>query len=400
MKLIVNSQLLPMILLIVTAQLICIGCGPKGRAVEVAKAADNPSALLSKNHQIVFGPKSPKLTQLQVEIVTEEIVSVDEITAPGKVEENPNHTSHIALPVPGRVSTVSARIGDFVRVSQPLLTIESPDVDMALSAHLQAMAGVIQSQSAVTKAQADLDRLRDLFAHNAAAQKEVINAATILIQAKASLEQAEAALKQAQRRLAVLRIQPGQFGQQLVVTAPISGKVLEMSVVRGEYRNDVNQPVITIADLSTVWITADVPESSIRFVKVGSAVRIELSAYPGEAFYGKVRQLADVVDTETRTIKVRAEILNRDGRLRPEMFGRIRLLGAQAVKPVVPATSIVEREGEKVVWRETAPGTFERTPVTIGQRSDERIAILTGLKSGDKVVIDGAMLLPEHEARQ
>lgn len=374
---------------------ICTSCGSAPTPVETAKA-DNEQPVKQLQGQVTIPADSPKLKQIQVQPVAQAEVPTEEVTAPGKVEANPNRTSHVSLPVPGRIISVAVRIGDFVREGQPLLTVESPDVDTALSTHLQAMAGVTQAKSAVTKAQADLDRTRDLFAHDAVAHKEVINAEAVLTQSKAGLEQAEASVEQSRRRLDILGVQPGKFGQRMSIHAPISGKVLEMDIVPGEYRNDVSQSVMTIADLSTVWITADVPESSIRLVKGGEPVRIELAAYPGDAFTGKVKQIADLVDPQTRTVKVRAEMLNRDGRLRPEMFGRIRLTGAMGSKPVIPATAVVEGEGQNIVWRELATGKFQKTPITLGERAGDKIAVLTGLKAGERIVVDGVMLLQSN----
>src|SRR5262245_64322214 len=113
-----------------------------------------------------------------------------------------------------------------------------------------------------------------------------------------------------------------------------------MSVANGEYRNDTAAPVITIADLSTVWISADVPESSIRLVQVGSRVDVSFAAYPGEVFRARVARIADTVDPQTRTVKVRAEMDNRQGRFRPEMFGSVRSTSGMRILPVVPAGAV------------------------------------------------------------
>ena len=172
------------------------------------------------------------------------------------------------------------------------------------------------------------------------AKKDLLNAQTMSTQANAAIEQAEAALQQSQRGLEILGLKPGAFGQHVEVKAPVSGKVLEMTIVPGEYRNDTSSPVLTIADLSTVWVTSDVPESSIRMVRKGERVDIELAAYPGEVFHGRVAQIADTVDPETRTIKVRAEVQNLDGRLRPEMFARIRMISGTQQRPVIPVTAV------------------------------------------------------------
>ena len=99
-------------------------------------------------------------------------------------------------------------------------------------------------------------------------------------------------------------------------------KVMEIAVAPGEYRNDTSASLMTIADLSTVWMSASVPETRIRYIEVGEAVRAEFSAYPGEEFRARVMRIADTVDAQTRTIKVDAEIPNPTGRLRPRGLRR------------------------------------------------------------------------------
>ncbi len=374
--------------------LLTAGCQTPPAAPEAAPNATTAPSLPSG--QVRFAAGSPQLAQIKVEPVITAEVPTDEVTSPGKVEANPNRTSHVTLPLAGRIVTVSVKIGDLVQQGQPLLMIDSPDVDAALSAQLQSLAQITQAKSVVTKTQADLERVRDLFSHDAVAKKEVLNAEAMLTQSQASLEQAQAGAQQSRRRLELLGIEPGRFGQKVAVTAPIAGKVLEMNIVPGEYRNDTSAPVMTITDLSTVWITSDVPESSIRLVKLGEAVQIDLAAYPGEKFRGRVKQIADTVDPQTRTIKVRAEMDNPGGRLRPEMFGQIRHVEALENKPVVPASAVIEADSRRVVWRETAPGQFQRTAVTLGGRIGDRVAILSGLKAGDRIVIDGVMLLQSN----
>ena len=110
--------------------------------------------------------------------------------------------------------------------------------------------------------------------------------------------------EQAGRRLDLLGLQREQFGQKIAVKAPISGKVLELTVAPNEYRNDTNASLMTIGDLSHVWVSSDVPETSIRFIKPGEHVDMELQAYPGRVFRARVKRIADTVDPVTRTIKV------------------------------------------------------------------------------------------------
>jgi membrane fusion protein, heavy metal efflux system len=150
---------------------------------------------------------------------------------------------------------------------------------------------------------------------------------------------------------------------------------------------------MTIADLSTVWMAADVPESLIRLVTRGERVEIELSAYPGEVFEARVTRIADMVDAQTRTVRVQAEMRNGSGRFLPEMFGRIRHSETFRKLPVVPVGAVIQGNGRTMVFVEKGPGAFQSVEVETGRRHGDRIPILKGLKAGDRVVVDGAMLL-------
>jgi cobalt-zinc-cadmium efflux system membrane fusion protein len=381
------------LLALVLAAAVCTGCGAKE---ERASANTNvtPNGLTREaDGTIVLPADSPKLQQIHVDVVKLGDVPVGEVVSPGKIEVNPNKVSRVVLPVAGRVSTVLVKLGDAVERGQPVLTLESPDADAAHSAYLQAMAAIVQSKSALGKAQADFERSSDLFAHNAAAKKDVLAAEAAVVQSKAALDQAQAMREQTERRLTLLGLKPGEFGQKITVAAPMSGKVLELIVAQGEYRNDTNAPLITVADLGTVWVASDVPETALRFIRVGERVDITLAAFPGETFHGRVMRIADTVDPQTRTIKVRAEMENPQGRFRPEMFGSIRHTEGMRSLPVVPVSAIVQGEGRSSVFVEQAPGRFRQTEIALDQRSGDAVAVASGVKAGDRVVVDGVMLL-------
>ncbi len=374
-------------LLIVASTLLTAACS--SHASEPAAA---PPATATAD-AVVLPAGSPMLAQLRRERVVMRDLPTDEIVAPGKLEANPNRVSKVVLPVAGRVISVLVKAGDAVKKDQPLLTIQSPDADAAMSAYLSARAIEGQSEVALGKAQADADRASDLFEHNAVAKKDVQTADSALAQAKASLEQARATREQSLRRLTVLGLSASGFDQQVVVRAPLSGKVLELSVVPGEFRNDTTVPLMTIADLSSVWVGSQVPETYIRFVQLGERVQISLVAFPGQTFEGRVSRIADTVDPQTRSVKVQAELANSKGELRPEMYGSIHHIEATKPTPVVPAGAVIQSGERSLVFVETTPGRFEPRPVTLGPRDGDVIRVLGGVSAGDSVVVDGAMLL-------
>lgn len=370
-----------------TAIVVLCSCGPKAPAP--APVVEKPRP----NGEVQLAAGSPQLERIKVAAVAVARVPLDEVVAPGKIESNPNRISKVVMPVAGRVTRVMVAVGDAVSERQPLLAIESPEASAATSAYQQTTAKLGETRATLAKAEADLNRIRDLFAGRAIAQKEVLSAEASLAQARSAMEQAQAALDESVRRLEIMGIKPGDRNPVIYVKAPLAGKVLELAVAAGEYRNDTSAPLMTIADLSSVFMAADVPESQIRLVTKGEIVKISLSAYPGEIFTGTVARIADTVDPQTRTIKVRAALNNAQGRLRPEMFGEIRHEETFRKVPVIPSSAIVQTDTRSIVYREKAPGLFEPVTVTFGKQEGDKVPILTGIAEGDRIVIDGAMLL-------
>jgi membrane fusion protein, heavy metal efflux system len=367
------------------------GCGKREAMAD--QHADPVDAFSVKADLISIAPDSPMLQQLRLESVRTGVVANNEVISPGKIEANPNHVSHIALPVAGRITSVRVNIGDSVAKGEPLLTIESPDADGAMSTYLQSQAAVTQARANVTRAQSDFDRQKGLFEHEAVAMKDVQAAENVLVQAKTAADQSVAALEQARRRLEILGLNPADVKHTVDVAAPISGKVLELNIAPGEYRNDLSASLMTIADLSTVWISADVPESYIRFIRLGESIEASLVAYPDTTFAGRVSRIADTVNPQTRTLKVQAEIVNAQYRLRPEMFGSIHHIGSTVTMPLVRATAVLQINGKSLAFVQLGPGQFRLVEVKVGKPVGDSLPVISGLKASDKVVVDGALLL-------
>jgi cobalt-zinc-cadmium efflux system membrane fusion protein len=355
------------------------------------------SASVPAGAEVVVPPDSPQAAQLKIEAVQLREIAVDEITAPGRVGIDPNRSSRLLLPVAGRIVAVLAKVGDAVEQGQPVLTVDSPDADAAIAASIQAEAAERQAQAALSKADADLARTTELFEHRAVAQKDMLSAQNDQAQARAALETARAARYQARRKLELLDIRPSGEARQIVqVRAPIGGKVLEVNVASGEYRNDTGTPLMTIADLSRVWVSSDIPEPAIRLIHVGERVTITMIAYPGEELEGRVARIADVLDPQTRTVKVHVDMGNPRGRFRPEMFVTMRHAGESRPTPVLPVSAIVQEYGRPVVFLERAPGHFERRDVVVGPRSGDFLPVRSGVRDGDRVVVDGGVLLKDR----
>jgi cobalt-zinc-cadmium efflux system membrane fusion protein len=380
--------------------LVCAACGDASSDIPNAPsrtpAPSGKAAASGEPGVVTIAPDSPQLGQIRVAAVEVAEAPDNEVVAPARVGIDPSRLSKVLLPVPGRIDDVRARLGDHVDRGQPLVAVESPDADAAVGVYQQSEAAGRQATAALQKAETDSQRVRELLEHGAVARKDLLAAENDRAQAQGTLEASRAAREQARRKLELLGLQPTMFRQHVLVRAPIAGTVLEISVAPGEYRNDTNAPLMTIADLSRVWVSADVAEPAIGAIRVGDAVGITLVAFAGQDLTGRVTRIADVVDAQTRTVKVHVELANPEGRLRPDMFGSIRHAGPRRRVPVLPLGAVVQQYGRTVAFVERAPGQFERRDVVLGARTGDRIAAVKGVNAGERVVVDGAILLKDR----
>jgi membrane fusion protein, copper/silver efflux system len=211
----------------------------------------------------------------------------------------------------------------------------------------------------------------------------------------------EALMFAARDRLRLLGFKGAQFAQlerserptvRIPVYAPFSGVVTEKNVMEGNYVK-VGDPLLTIADLSVVWVNADVHENELALVRPGQTVAIVPRSYPDETLTGSVSFIHPLLDSKTRTVKVRIELANPGLRLKPDMFVKATILVPLGDCLTVPVSAVMDTGMRKVVWVESAPGKFEARQVRVGVRTENHVQILSGLKPGDKVASTGGYLI-------
>jgi cobalt-zinc-cadmium efflux system membrane fusion protein len=360
---------------------------------DAATANETPARPVRSGNVIRFDPASPQLERLRVVAVTGAVLPVDELDVPGTIEPVPTRVARLALPVPGRVRTVTVTLGDRVREGQVLLTLETPNASELQSALRQARADVKQRQAALTKAETDVSRARDLLANRAMAQKDVLAAENELAVATAALEQARATEDDVTRRSRLFGMTDDEQGASATVRSPIGGEVIEIAASPGEYRSDTAAPVVAVADLASVWVAASVPENALARIQTGHPVSVSTTAYPDQPFEGRITRIAGALDPQTRSVRMIAELDNRDGRLKPGMFARVRYTGPARPVVTVRIGAVVQDEGRISVFVERTRGEFERRDVLLGPRRGNDVVITSGLATSDRVLIDGTMLL-------
>jgi cobalt-zinc-cadmium efflux system membrane fusion protein len=172
-----------------------------------------------------------------------------------------------------------------------------------------------------------------------------------------------------------------------------AGSVIDLQLAPGAYINDITIPVMTIANLETIWVTANVAEKDSGLVEKGESAEVVFTAYPGEVFKGQIFFVSDVLDPDTRRTKVRIAFPNPDMRFKPNMFAVATLLAPKQNLPVIPTTALVLRDETDQVFMEVAPWTFEARSVRVNALQGGEAAVESGIKVGDRIVVTGGVLL-------
>jgi cobalt-zinc-cadmium efflux system membrane fusion protein len=280
-----------------------------------------------------------------------------------------------------------------VRNGQVLVTLDTADVSELQSAWRQSRADVRQREAALVKAEADASRTRDLLANRAIAQKDVLAAETDVALATAAVEQARATHDDVARRLRLFGVDIEKPDAPATLRSPIDGEIVAIGAAPGEYRGDTAAPVVAVADLARVWVIAAVPESAVSRIQTGQRVAMQVSAYPNERFEGTIARVAGALDPETRSVNMIAELDNRRRLLKPGMFARVRYAGPPQSVVTVPVGAVVQDERRTSVFVERSRGEYERRDIALGPRHKDAVVVTTGLSNGDRVVVDGTMLL-------
>jgi cobalt-zinc-cadmium efflux system membrane fusion protein len=351
--------------------------------------------------------------QAQAHAIETEIVALQPIAgailATGKILVTEDRVASIGPVHDGRIVRLYAGQGANVRKGQKLADLESADIDQAEADYLKALAdheNARRTSAAEVKfAQATYDRTKMLYEKTITAGKNLQQAEHDLEVAKATasntVESTKVALTAARRHLLILGLKesdidalvnkPG-LAAVFSLTSPIAGIVVERNATIGAtVGSDAN--LFKIIDLSRVWIDANVFEKDLERVRRGQEVKVSVTAFPESSFSGRVILVSSVVDPETRSVKVRTEVPNPDGRLKPDMFANVQIVTDMHRASIsIPQSAVLNDDGKTVVF--VADGsTYKKRVVITGIQSSDRIEIRDGLNAGDKVVVKGNYLL-------
>ena len=342
--------------------------------------SSGPQLLVRKGEQIIIPASSPLRNRLTVTAAQAEEIS-PRLVIPASVESDPTRTAAVLTPLAGRVLEVKVALGDRVRRGQVLAVIDSPDLGQAQEDNEKA-ADTLQ----LTRK--NLARQEEQFKLGTASTRE-------LDQARSDDAQAAAELTRTRARLKILgaaaNVNP--HTTLLAIQAPVSGSITTLNIAAGNMLNDPTQPLMTVADLSTVWVTAMVPEKDLAVVARGQDAEVSLAAYPGKTLRGKVLFVSDVIESDSRRDKLRIAFTNPDVSLKPNMFATVTLFGPKQSHVVLPTSALLMNNDRTTVFVATAPWTFERRTVTAPLEEGSTVALESGVQPGEEVVTKGGILL-------
>jgi membrane fusion protein, heavy metal efflux system len=356
-----------------------------------ADAADSRAVKTS----VVGGIPSVELNDKQ--LATVKVEKVEEFSFPieksavGSIDFNEDMTVQVFTPYQGRIIDLYAKVGDEVKKGQILFTIDSPDL-LAADSNLIAAAGVLDLTTRT------LDRLKMLYETRAVAQKD-------LEQAVSDQQTAEGALRTARDAVRIFGktdaeidsiVKDRKADPRLVVESPIAGRITARSAAPGLFVQPGNAPApYSVADISTMWMLANVAESDVSSFHVGQEVKVSLISYPDKIFNGLISTITSMVDPNTHRMLIRSDIDDPKHELRSGMFATFVIRTGEPVRSLaVPLSGLVrEGDGTMTAWVTTDRRRFSQRTLTVGDRKDGYRQILDGLKPGELVATDGAVFL-------
>lgn len=307
----------------------------------------------------------------------------DWLQVPARLAYDDEHTQHVTAAIAGRVARVLVTPGQAVRAGEPLLTLVSPEA-------AQLRAEMHKAREDLTSAHNAHRRAEGLLHDGATSAREAAEAAAMYRKAEADFARADA-------HLSALGLQLSGLGTHATLLARQSGVVTARNVFAGqELRADAGgEPLLTISDLSQVWLLADVYEQDLARVTPHARVRARVPAWPGSEFVGEVAHVGDVVDAQSRAVQVRCVLRNPERRLKPHMLATAWLQTAPGAAVQVPSTAVVHEVERAFVVAVDADDVLTLRPVVLGPLRDGSYPVVQGLQLGERVVVRGALFVAE-----
>jgi cobalt-zinc-cadmium efflux system membrane fusion protein len=353
--------------------LFMVACGNKN-------ATQKDTELVLEGDTIIIKENSPTFEQIKVQKTELQDFSAEFRTV-GTIRPVSGKLAEIAPPFAGRITNSYIKLGQKVGVGTPIFELSSAEFYEAVKSYFAA-------QSANEVVQKNNNRQKELAAHGVASQKDLEQAQSEANIALQEFEQAKASLNIFNIDIASL-----QMGQPLKVISPISGEVVKSNITIGGYAKEDSEPLAVVADLSKVWVTALVKEKYFGAIKQGDRVEIYTDAYPNKIIWGTIYYIGEMLDEEIRSLEVIVECNNADRELKLGMFCETHFLSSPTKAVILPATAVMQEQDNDFVFVEIAKGKFVRRKVETESIHKGNVRIISGIKEGENVVIEGGILI-------
>lgn len=317
--------------------------------------------------------------KVRTELAKKQAVDVS-LSASGELVADPDRSARVTSPIAGRIEQVAFKEGSVVKKGDVLALVRVPDLG-------KARAAFASTTARGASARANADRLKELADQGLAAKQEALAA-------KAEADALEAEAKAAAEQLGAIGTPAGGAGASLAVRAPLSGVVTRRSVVVGQAVT-AEEPLAYVIDLSELWFLARVYEKDLGRVDVGRTVDVQFNAYPSDHFTGVIEYLGKETDPGSRTFTARVRLKNAKEVLRVGLFGTARIATGEERKVLtlaIPRSAITDIEGKSCVFVKEGDG-FEKRVVNLGEIGVERAEVLSGVREGEPVVVEGVFTL-------
>jgi cobalt-zinc-cadmium efflux system membrane fusion protein len=364
---------------------------PAATEVKVAEEKKDETKDEAASNRVELSAEALKRAGIETaEVASQSLAQI--LTATGRLALNDDAVERVGTFVDGRVVHIFAKVGDHVRKGQTLVHIHSHELTDARGAFAKAKASLVEKEKAFAFAQAEADRAERLFAAKAIAKREVDQAHARVIAARAEIDLVKAEMERAGEFLEHLAVDQ-DAPDEVAIRSTLSGIVTKRLITEGTVVSDA-MDLMEVANISTLWAMAEIPEAQASFARLGQAVSIKVPALGDATISGKVIHIGTALNPETRTVQVRCLVNNPRGNLRPEMYATIQLSGsATASALAVPRAAVQDINGEKVVFVALEGNAFEKRVVELGREQGELIEITKGLETGTRVVTKGGFFL-------
>lgn len=338
------------------------------RSTSSEAGAERAQAEVPARGEIVIDPRRQQLIGVRIVPVRRTTISGD-VRVPGVVRFDETRQAEITTKVDGWIRDLRADYtGRMITRGEQLFALYSPALFAAQNEYLLAHRGHASA------ARAEIDSVRDHAERLVQAARERL----------LRWDLSDADIRALEER--------GRASDTVPFRSPVSGTIVEKLAVEG-MRVTAGQTLFRVADLSVVWVEADVPAQDLSNVRVGQTARVTIQGFQDQPLVGRTIYVFPTVDEQTRTAKVRIQFANRNGRLKPGMFAEVALGGRDAEALTVPTDAVLEAGADQLVFVSLGEGRFEPRPVKVGGRSRDEIEITSGLKEGEQVATGAAFFL-------